>query len=133
MRVLLVGGGPADADTLRSLLSASGSMRFEVLHATRLADALALPGAREADALLLDVAESDLPRMSVLTQARLSAPLIPIVVLSEADDESVALKALQNGARGYLVKGEANTRLLVTTLGAALESHRMILQLNTAS
>jgi diguanylate cyclase (GGDEF)-like protein len=132
VRVLLVGGDPGDADALRALLSASGSMRFEVLHAERLADGLALPGAREADVLLLDVAESDLPRMSVLTQARLSAPLIPIVVLSEVDDESVALKALQNGARGYLLKGEVNTRLLVTTLGAALESHRMILQLNTA-
>ncbi len=62
----------------------------------------------------------------------MAAPLVPIVVISDVDDEAVALKALQNGARGYLVRSEASTRLLVTTLGAALESHRMILQLNTA-
>jgi diguanylate cyclase (GGDEF)-like protein len=57
---------------------------------------------------------------------------VPVVVIGGADDENVALRALQNGARGYIVSSEANTRLLVTTIGAALESHRMILQLNSA-
>jgi diguanylate cyclase (GGDEF)-like protein len=82
--------------------------------------------------MLLLLEPKDLPRLASLAQARLAMPLLPIVVLSDVDDESVALKALQNGARGYLVRAETSPRLLVTTLGAALESHRMILQLNTA-
>ena len=132
VRVLLVGGTEEEAAALRKQLAESKSMTFDVLHAERLADALALPRANEADVLLLDVHESDVPGLSALTQARLSAPLVPIVVCCDVDDEAVALRALQNGARGYLVKSEANTRMLVTTLGAALEAHRMILQLNSA-
>jgi len=107
-------------------------MEFEVIHGERLAQALTLPSARDSDVILLHLAEDDLPRLSMLTQARLSAPLIPVVVLSAVDDEAIALRALQSGSRGYLVKSELNPRQLVTTLGAALESHRMILQLNSA-
>lgn len=132
VRVLLVGGDEAGADALREQLTSSRSMAFELVHAPRLSDALSLPTADEADVMMLHVSQPDLPQLSCLTQARMAAPLVPIVVVSDADDEAVALRALQNGARGYLVRSETNTRLLVTTLGAALESHRMILQLNTA-
>ncbi|MDH3519549.1 MAG: EAL domain-containing protein [Myxococcales bacterium] len=132
IRILLVGGSAEAASALRATLDRAKAMEFEIIHAQRLAQALALPHAREADVMLLHVEESDLPRLSALTQARLSAPLIPVVVLSEIDDEAIALRALQNGARGYLVTSEINPRLLVTTLGVALESHRMTLQLNSA-
>jgi diguanylate cyclase (GGDEF)-like protein len=132
VRVLLVGGSAEDASELRALLDASRAMEFEVIHGERLAQALTLPSARDSDVILLHLTEDDLPRLSMLTQARLSAPLIPVVVLSDVDDEAIALRALQSGSRGYLMKSELNPRQLVTTLGAALESHRMILQLNSA-
>ena len=132
VRVLLVGGSAEDAAALRGQLDQSHSMNFEVTHAERLAQALTLPEVREADVMLLYVSEADIPQLASLTQARLSAPLIPVVVLSDVDDETIALRALQNGSRGYLLKSEVNPRLLLTTLGAALESHRTILQLNSA-
>ena len=131
VRVLFVGAGAEEAAEVRALLEASRTIRFELLHAERLADGLSRHG-HEADVLLLRVDESDLPRLATLTQARLSAPLLPIVVYAEVDDETIALRSLQSGARGFVVHHEIGTRLLVTTLGAALESHRMILQLNSA-
>jgi diguanylate cyclase (GGDEF)-like protein len=131
IRVLMAGGDTATAEALRERLAASRSMAFELIHAPTLAEALASPGAEAADAMLLHVGADD-PRLALLAQAHMAAPTLPIVVLAEVDDEAVALKALQTGARGYLLRSEASTRLLVTTLGAALESHRMILQLNTA-
>jgi diguanylate cyclase (GGDEF)-like protein len=132
VRVLLVGGDAEDAAAIRAQLEQARSMNFEVTYAERLAQAITLPEARDADVMLLHVGEADLPRLASLTQARLSAPLIPVVVISDVDDEVVALRALQNGSRGYLLKSELNPRLLLTTLGAALESHRMVLQLNNA-
>jgi diguanylate cyclase (GGDEF)-like protein len=132
VRVLLVGGSAEDAAAIRAQLDQSRSMSFEIVHTERLAQALSLPEAREADVMLLYVSEADIPQLASLTQARLSAPLTPVVVLSEVDDEIVALKALQNGSRGYLLVSELNPRLLLTALGVALESHRMILQLNNA-
>jgi diguanylate cyclase (GGDEF)-like protein len=132
VRVLLLGGDDASARDLRERLATSQAMAFELVHAARLSDALSMSQPMDPDVILLQIGESDLPRLASLTQARMAAPLVPIVVMSDVDDEAVALKALQSGARGYLVRAESSARLLVTTLGAALESHRMILQLNTA-
>jgi diguanylate cyclase (GGDEF)-like protein len=132
IRVLCVGGSDADAREVGALLEASRVVAFELVRIADLAEALAAAESRNADVMLLLLDASDAPRMGALARARLSAPLLPIVVLSDLDDEAVALRALQNGARGYLVRSETSARLLVTTLGAALESHRMILQLNTA-
>jgi diguanylate cyclase (GGDEF)-like protein len=132
IRLLLIGVDDEQATHVRTLLDASRSMQFELEHAPSLSAALALPNAASVDVMMLYVREGDLPRLSPLTQARMAAPLIPIVVMSDLDDEAIAIRALQNGARGYLVRGDTTSRLLVTTLAAALESHRMILQLNTA-
>lgn len=132
VRVLLVGLEADQAGHVRDLLATSNAMGFELEHAPSLSAALALPNADSVDVIMLYVREADLPRLSPLTQARMAAPLIPIVVLSDLDDEAIAIRALQNGARGYLVRSDTTARLLVTTLAAALESHRMILQLNTA-
>jgi diguanylate cyclase (GGDEF)-like protein len=132
VRVLLVGGREADTQTLRSLLDASRSIAFEIVPERSLSLAMARAEGRNVDVMLLCMDASDAPRLGQLAEVRLSAPLLPVVVLSDVDDEGVALKALQSGARGYLVRSELNPRLLITTLGAALESHRMILQLNTA-
>jgi diguanylate cyclase (GGDEF)-like protein len=132
VRVLLVGGCERDAERVRAMLANSECMSFQVAHVRRLAQALDQLDANETDVMLLDVCEGEAHGLATLAQARLRAPLIPITVLSELDDESFALKALQTGARGYLVKSEVTTRLLVTTLGAALGSHRTIIQLNMA-
>ena len=132
IRLLLIGVDAEQATHVRALLDASRSMQFELQHAPSLSTALALPNADSVDVMMLYVSEADLPRLSPLTQARMAAPLIPIVVMSDLDDEAIAIRALQNGARSYLVRADTTSRLLVTTLAAALESHRMILQLNTA-
>ncbi len=132
VRVLLVGGREEDTQSVRSLLDASRSIAFELVPESDLSLALAQAESRNVDVMLLCLDASDAPRLGQLAEVRLSAPLLPVVVLSDLDDEGVALKALQSGARGYLVRSELNPRLLITTLGAALESHRMILQLNTA-
>jgi diguanylate cyclase (GGDEF)-like protein len=133
VRVVFVFVGPdAAAESTLALLEATRTMSFRCAHAERLSDALALPEAARADALIVQLSSDDLETLGPLTQARLSAPLLPVIVIGEADDESLALRTLQAGARGYLLASELNARQLVTTLGAALESHRVIRQLNDA-
>jgi len=132
VRVLFVGASPEDAAFVDERLGDSKAMQFEIVHAACLSDALAGSETAGADVLLLHVGETDLPRLLALTRARLSAPLLPVVVLSDLDDEAVALRSLQAGARGFLVRGELSTRSLVAALGGALESHRVVLQLNSA-
>jgi len=129
VRILLVGGTGEDALSLRETLSRSVSMTVEIAHGHRLASALDHPDTKAADLVVLDVC--GIPEgIDVLTQLRLRLPRLPVVVIGDRDDEVFATRALRMGARAYLRRAELNTRLLVTTVGSALESHRTILQLN---
>lgn len=130
IRVLLVGSDELAAK-LRSELAGVRALAFELHHAATLGEVLALPDAGEADALLLELDPTD-TALALVTQAKLSAPLIPSVVISHREDEELTLRALRSGARGVLAPGELQRPKLVATLGAALESHRVILQLNSA-
>jgi len=132
VRVLLVAGASEDARTLRELLDRSRAMAFSVAHTAQIGEALARPETRDSDVLLLVLGGTESPDLPTLVQAHLGAPLVPIVVVSGADDESLAIRALQHGARGYLLWDELTPRLLVSTIAAALESHRTILQLRNA-
>ena len=100
---------PGEAERVREALAASACMSFDVTHVSRLSAALG--EARDAQVILLEVGGRGPDRLANLFQARLRAPELPVVVLSDLDDEELAHKALQSGARGYLTKSEANTRL----------------------
>jgi diguanylate cyclase (GGDEF)-like protein len=130
--VLFVSPWPEEADRLRELLARASSQRFELTHAAGLADGLTTPAAAKADALVLRVDTGEWPGLSALTQARLSSPRLPVVVLADSVDEGLALRAVQNGARAFLVVKELTTHGLVAALGAALECQRMIQQLHSA-
>ena len=47
------------------------------------------------------------------------APTLPIMVLSGLDDEKFAFKAVQEGARDYLMKNQVNGSVLVRSLRLA--------------
>ena len=130
--VLLVGGDAEAADALHDTLDQSRSISFLFTHAERLSAAVNALRSTAIDVMLLLVSKDDEDGLGLLAQARIRAPDLPIVILSENDDEEEALQALRIGARGFLLQSEVNTRLLVTTLTAALGSHKTILQLNQA-
>jgi diguanylate cyclase (GGDEF)-like protein len=131
VRVLLVGASESDAARVRDLLARSAAMRFALSAAPSL-DALPDPLASACDVLLLRVDASDLPDLASVTRARSAASRVPLVALADDGDEAVALRALHNGARGFLVSSELGTRSLVTAIAGALENRRMNLQLDSA-
>jgi diguanylate cyclase len=127
VRVRLAGASESDAALIRDLLARSAAMRFDVSEAR---DGEEGRDALDCDVLLLRVAASDLPASA--TRARSAASGLPLVVLADDGDELIALRALENGARGFLVMRELCTRSLVTAIAGALENRRMNLQLDSA-
>jgi len=75
--------------------------------------------------VLLDV-PPDAPEeaMDLLAYVRLSAPDAPIVLLSDSDDEALALAGVKAGAQDCLVKSELQPALLRRTLTHAIERKR---------
>ena len=132
-RILLVSGREADAELIRALLESSASdPPFRFAHAHTLSQALELLERNEVDVLLMDVGDGDPREMAVVSQARVRAPLVPVVVAVDADDEAMALRAVEVGARGYLVKSAITPGSLTWSLHHAMRNQRMFLELNIA-
>jgi signal transduction histidine kinase len=55
---------------------------------------------------------------------RAAAPRTALAVLTGQDDETAALEALREGVEDYLIKGQADSRLLVRAIRYALERRR---------
>lgn len=99
--------------------------RLELAHASCLAEAERRLACGGIDAILLDLSLPDSHGLSTITAILEAAPEVPIVVLTDRDDESLALQALQAGAQDYLLKGQMPSHLLIRALRYAIERHQL--------
>lgn len=124
LRLLLVEDNPGDARLLQEELKDVSSVRFEVRHVTRMAEALPAVGEPGWDVVLLDLSLPDGHGLSNIERLQQAAPALPLVVLTGTDDEQLAMRAVHAGAQDYLVKGQATGPLLVRALRYAIERKR---------
>ena len=124
LRLLLVEDNPGDARLLQEELKEVPSVRFEVRHVTRMAEALAVVGEPGLNVVLLDLSLPDGHGLSNIERVVQAAPALPLVVLTGTDDEQLAMRAVHAGAQDYLVKGQVTGPLLVRALRYAIERKR---------
>ena len=96
------------------------SAQFQLTHVQRVADIPDCLRNTLYDVLLLDLGLPDSKGLGTLMIARYLAPTVAIVVLTGLDDESLAIRAVQNGAQDYLVKGQINPKGLPTAIRRAI-------------
>ena len=130
VRVLLVGGDANDASLICALLEDADSADFHVDAVPRLSEASEL--LEDSDVLVFDVKSGGDQAFSALNQTRVRHPLIPAVVLGDGDSEDLALRAVEAGARGYLVRCSLSRGALVWSLLHAIRNQRMFVELNIA-
>jgi signal transduction histidine kinase/CheY-like chemotaxis protein len=122
LSILLVEDNPAEARLLSENLKAARSrFLYTLTCAQRLDEALRLLGEGGFDALLLDLSLPDSSGIQTVDIVRANFPLIPIVVLTGNDDETVSLEAVSRGAQDYLVKGQTDPKTLLRSLHYAME------------
>ncbi|ATB30790.1 hybrid sensor histidine kinase/response regulator [Melittangium boletus] len=124
LRLLLVEDNPGDARLLREELKDVTRVRFDVLHVTRLAEAVEAAREPGLDVVLLDLSLPDGHGLSNIERLSQVAPTLPVVVLTGTDDEQLAMRAVYAGAQDYLVKGQVTGPLLVRALRYAIERKR---------
>ena len=122
-KLLLVEDDPVVARFLLALVSESGA-GFELIHIRRLADALQCLEHTIVDLILLDLGLEDSWGIETLIKVHAHAPATPIVVLTGDHDEELGVKALQEGAQDYLVKGQVDGRTLIRSIRYAIERKR---------
>lgn len=116
----------AEARLLKEFLNQSKLKQFNLVHAKRLGEALNHVVQEPFDVVLLDLTLPDSQGLSSLEPLIHCAPNLPIVVLTNTNDDELALEAVRQGAQDYLVKRQVNVELLVRSLRYAIERKQML-------
>ena len=121
VRVLLVEDSPDHAELIFTKLRRSKRIRAEIDHADRLEKGLRKLEQNKYDVVLLDFSLPDSFGIDTFRRTHQASPRTPIIVLTSLDDNELAVQAVRLGAQDYLVKREADTRLLVRSILYAIE------------
>ena len=121
LKILLVEDNPSDALLVREMLTEAHSVDCELIHIDRLTRWNEVSEGEDFDVILLDLSLPDTSGLDTLVRMHGILPSVPIVVMSGLEDEDIAIKALQEGAQDYLVKGRVESDLLVRSMRYAIE------------
>ena len=124
--VLLVEDNPPFARALMRVLAHCELADCEVTHADSLGRATTLLAERPFDVILLDLSLPDSDGMGTVEAIHQASPATPIVVLTAMDDEKLGRDAVCRGAQDFLIKTQADDRLVVRAMWYAIERQRMV-------
>ena len=131
-RILLVEDNPGDARLMLELLSRVPAAKFALDRVDRLAPALARLQVAPVDVILLDLGLPDSQDYETFATVHGAVPDIPIIVLTDLNDDVMAVRVVHEGAQDYLVKGQVNGQVLWRAICYAIERQGVRVQLRTA-
>ncbi len=120
-QILLIEDNAIELRLLQEVLKGSILHRCELTAVQRLRDGIALLETQTFDLILLDLSLPDSVGLTSLDRLLAIAPQLPIVVLTNTDDDELALEAVRHGAQDYLVKRHMNQDSLVRSIRYAIE------------
>jgi two-component system, cell cycle response regulator len=123
--ILLIEDNPGDARLLRLALQDVTSIVFHVAHASTLQEGMQLLSDAPPDVVLLDLSLPDSHGLETVIALHEYAPEMPVIVLTGNTDDALAVRALQEGAQDYLVKGQFDGGLISRAIRYAIERHRL--------
>src|ERR1035438_2155253 len=110
--VLLIEDEPDEARLIREMLNDPNSGVFELAHVESMSDAEKYLAGQSVDIVLLDIGLADPTGLEAVKRVRTAAARVSIVLLCSADAEQIAVQAIQEGAKDYLIKGQIEPREL---------------------
>jgi phosphoserine phosphatase RsbU/P len=127
IRALLIEDNPGDARLIREMLreSVGGSVAVELAHTDRLVPGLEQLTSQAVDVVLLDLTLPDSHGLETFRRVHTLVPEVAIVVLSGLDDEVLAVRAVQEGAQDYLVKGQVDGGAILRSMRYAIERQHL--------
>jgi PAS domain S-box-containing protein len=129
LKVLLVEDESTDRTSVERILrTCSSPVEFVVESAVILSEAIRNLAEKKYDAILLDLELPDSSGIETLRQVVKVAPDIPVVVLTELEDEQTGFSALEDGATDYLVKDLPLDVVLVRTIVYAMRRKKIQMQ-----
>lgn len=124
IKILLVEDNLGDARLIREALSETEKLDSTIKHVTLMKDMEKCVSSEKYDLIILDLTLPDATGIETVRRTSELASESAIIVLTGINDENLAVKAVQEGAQDYLVKGQADVRVLEKVILYALERNQ---------
>lgn len=124
IRILMIEDDEDDVLLIREMLDEIESFKFQLQVKNRLEQGLKLLTADSFDIVLLDLNLPDSSGLINLNRVLSTDSTIPVIVLTGINDETIGIKAVQEGAQDYLIKGQVVSTLLCRSIYYAIERQR---------
>jgi DNA-binding NarL/FixJ family response regulator len=105
IRILFVGEF-LQARGICDLLGTPAPGAFQITQVSGLDLAAERISSGETDILLLDLGSKQNQGLALVEAARAAAPDLPVVILSDVEDETLAVESLQHGVQDFLPKAQ---------------------------
>lgn len=134
VKILLIEDNLAEARLLEEFLLDTDAANFQLIHVQRLREGLQKLQQELFDVILLDLTLPDSQGLGSLVSVNEISPAVPIVVLTNMNDDQMALEAVRQGAQDYLVKRQVSSvDVLSRSLYYAIERKQIQEQLLQAN
>jgi two-component system, cell cycle sensor histidine kinase and response regulator CckA len=120
IRVLLIEDNKADVRLIQEMLRGNRG-KFQITVASKLATAFESLTRGGIDVVLLDLGLPDSTGFETFTRLHENASNLPIIVLTGLDDETVAVRAVREGAQDFIPKAILTQTILDRTIRYAIE------------
>ena len=129
--ILIVEDSPEDRELYRRYLIHDRDYDYTIVEASLGEEGLNLWHQHQPDAVLLDYRLPDLDGLEFLAalQTQKSQTPLPIVMVTGAGSETIAVQAIKAGAQDYLVKGQITPEGLKLALDATIKTVQLQTQL----
>lgn len=124
-KVLLIEENSDDAQMVQIALTNHHRGQFDLVHVRYVMEGLSLLSQTPIQVILLAYTPVAGHEFEPLMTLQAHVPDLPIVLLANVDDDMLAVRAMQSGAQGYLIKHRLDATALVLALRHAIERQRM--------
>ena len=124
LQILLVEDDVVEARLIREILQNFNQNQFDLIHVKRLQMGFNCLKQRQFDLVLLDLTLPDSQGLVSVDLLVKNFPQLPIVVLTNTNDNQLAITAVRQGAQDYLVKRKINIEVLVRSIQYAIERQK---------
>lgn len=133
IKVLLVEDNAAELRLLQEILKNTVLNQFYLAPVKRISEAIDCLRAEHFDVILLDLTLPDSIGLDSLDTIISESPNLPIVVLTNTNNDELAIQAVRQGAQDYLVKRQINPDILIRSIRYAIERKQASVALSEAN
>ena len=121
LKVLFVEDNVAQAELFEEILGGLREPTYCIEHVTRIGAAESRLQAQRYDVILLDLHLPDSDGPAGVERVLKEAPVTPVLVITNSEDEALAVQCVRDGAQDYLLKREVEARALTGAIRYAIE------------